>query len=43
MAGDICILKVHFSSCDHPRLNPIRVIIDDVTACNGMCDLRNWI
>lgn len=35
MAGDICMLKVYFSSCDHPRLNPIRVIIDEVTACNG--------
>lgn len=35
MAGDICIVKVYFSTCDHPRLNPIRVIIDEVTACNG--------
>lgn len=35
MAGDICIVKVYFSACDHPRLNPIRVIIDEVTACNG--------
>lgn len=37
MAGDICIVKVYFSACDHPRLNPIRVIIDEATACNDAC------
>ncbi|XP_055323956.1 mite allergen Der f 3 isoform X2 [Sitodiplosis mosellana] len=37
MAGDICILKVYFSTCDRPRLNPIRVILDEKTACNDAC------
>lgn len=35
-AGDICIIKVYFNSCDKPRLSPIRVIIDEITAQNGI-------
>lgn len=34
-AGDICIIKVYFDTCDKPRLSPIRVIIDEITAQNG--------
>ncbi|XP_031618294.1 kallikrein-4-like [Contarinia nasturtii] len=37
MANDICILKINFRTCDHPRLNPIRVIIDEFAACNDSC------
>lgn len=39
MTGDICILKVYFNRCDHPKLNPIRVIIDEQIARNGQLQL----
>lgn len=35
MAGDICIIKVYFDTCDKPILSPVRVIIDEKTARNG--------
>lgn len=36
MAGDICIIKVFFDTCDKPILSPVRVIIDEKTARHGL-------
>lgn len=35
MANDICIIKVLLNDCDFPALNPIRVIMDEITAIQG--------
>lgn len=43
MAGDICIIKVFLNSCDYPPLNPIRIILDELTAANGLMEVCIFI
>lgn len=42
MAGDICIIKVFLNSCDYPPLNPIRIILDELTAENDDCYIYGY-
>lgn len=43
MAGDICIIKVFLNSCNYPPLNPIRIILDELTAVKGLNEICIFI